>query len=111
MDYRQGDETIEASGDERRFECDSQHSSTPSTSSGCPVYVMLPLDTVWLVEKDGRSVAIIKKEKALELALHTFKQSGVEGVMVDVWWGIVERDGPKQYDFSAYKRLFRKVLF
>jgi beta-amylase len=29
--------------------------------------------------------------------------------MVDVWWGIVERAGPRQYDLSAYKRLFHKV--
>ena len=29
----------------------------PSTSgSGLPVYVMLPLDTVWLVERDGKQV-------------------------------------------------------
>lgn len=29
--------------------------------------------------------------------------------MVDVWWGIVERDGPRQYDFRGYRRLFEKV--
>jgi beta-amylase len=80
-----------------------------SSSNGCPVYVMLPLDTVWVVEREGRKVAVLKREKALEIALHTLKQAGVEGVMVDVWWGIVERAGPKQYDFSAYKRLFHKV--
>lgn len=28
--------------------------------------------------------------------------------MVDVWWGICERAGPRMYDFSAYKRLFHK---
>ncbi|KAF5827053.1 beta-amylase [Dunaliella salina] len=76
---------------------------------GCPVYVMLPLDTVWVVERDGRSMSVLKKERSLEIALHTLKQAGVEGVMVDVWWGIVERAGPGTYDFSAYKRLFYKV--
>jgi len=76
---------------------------------GCPVYVMLPLDTVWVVERDGRSMSVLKKERSLEIALHTLKQAGVEGVMVDVWWGIVERAGPGIYDFSAYKRLFYKV--
>ena len=30
--------------------------------------------------------------------------------MVDVWWGIVENAAPGQYDFSAYKRLFHKVM-
>ena len=36
-------------------------------------------------------------------------QAGVEGVMVDVWWGIVEHAGPRRYDFSAYKRLFDRI--
>lgn len=53
-------------------------------------------------------VAILKRENALEIALHTLQQAGVEGVMVDVWWGIVERAGPKIYDFSPYRRLFNK---
>ena len=54
-------------------------------------------------------VSVIKREKALEVGLRTLKRAGVEGVMVDVWWGIVEGAAPGTYDFSAYKRLFRKV--
>lgn len=53
-------------------------------------------------------MAVLKREKALEIALHTLRSAGVEGVMVDVWWGICERAGPRMYDFSAYKRLFHK---
>lgn len=70
---------------------------------------MLPLDTVWVTTENGRTVSFLKKEKALKLALHTFKRAGVEGVMVDVWWGICERRAPRDYDFTAYKRLFRMV--
>lgn len=70
---------------------------------------MLPLDTIWVVERDGRKVSVLKKERSLGIALHTLKQAGVEGVMVDVWWGIAERAGPGKYDFSAYKRLFYQV--
>lgn len=33
----------------------------------------------------------------------------MQGVMVDVWWGIVERDSPEQYDFSGYRALFERV--
>ncbi len=99
--------------DDERCETSSQEPQPePSTSSpqqGCPVYVMLPLDTVWVVERDGKKVSVLKKERSLEIALHTLKQAGVEGVMVDVWWGIVERGGPRSYDFSAYESLFRKV--
>jgi len=43
------------------------------------------------------------------VGLRTLKRAGVEGVMVDVWWGIVEGAAPGQYDFSAYKRLFHKA--
>ena len=43
------------------------------------------------------------------MGLRTLKRAGVEGVMVDVWWGIVEGAAPGQYDFSAYKRLFHKA--
>lgn len=52
---------------------------------------------------------IIKREAALELGLQTLRRAGVEGVMVDVWWGIAEATGPCQYDFSAYRRLFERV--
>ena len=56
----------------------------------------------------AQQVAILKRERALEIALHTLRQAGVEGVMVDVWWGICERSGPRAYDFSAYRRLFNR---
>ena len=74
--------------------------------SGFPVYVMLPLDTVWLADQDGQKVSVVKREQALQVGLQMLKKAGVEGVMIDVWWGIVEHAGPKQYDFSAYQRLF-----
>lgn len=90
-----------------RLEASTSGSGAPH--QGCPVYVMLPLDTVWVLERDGKTKSILKKERSLEIALHTLKQAGVEGVMVDVWWGIVERAGPGSYDFAAYKSLFRKV--
>ena len=84
-------------------------SPAATNQKGVPVFVMLPLDTVWVIERDGRKISILKKEKSLEIALHTLKQAGVEGVMVDVWWGLVERAGPRSYDFSAYHSLFRKI--
>ena len=34
---------------------------------------------------------------------------GVDGVAVDVWWGVVEAKGPKRYDWSAYRALVRMV--
>jgi len=37
------------------------------------------------------------------------RAAGVDGVMIDVWWGIIEQKGPKEYDWSAYKSLFQLV--
>lgn len=51
---------------------------------------------------------VIKREAALGVALRTLHKAGVEGVMVDVWWGTVEHQ-PGQYDFSAYRRLLEKI--
>lgn len=78
---------------------------------GVPVFVMLPLDTVWLVEEgeNGTPRSILMREKAMEVGLEMLKASGVEGVMVDVWWGIAEHSGPRKYDFSAYRKLFEHI--
>eukprot|EP00899_Mesostigma_viride_P000180 jgi/Mesvir1/10162/Mv18042-RA.1 len=86
---------------------DSSNSTTgrgkePSVMGEVPVYVMLPLDTLNLKGE-------LSNEKALTVALQTLKAIGVNGIMVDVWWGIAERDGPKQYDFRAYRNIMHIV--
>jgi len=103
------DERVEPSYFEPQPEPEPSCSPASNHQKGCPVFVMLPLDTVWVIERDGKRISILKKERSLEIALHTLKQAGVEGVMIDVWWGLVERAGPRSYDFSAYESLFRKV--
>lgn len=57
--------------------------TTPA--SRFPVYVMLPLDTVWLAERDGNQLSLIKREQALKLGLQMLKKAGVAGIMIDVW--------------------------
>uniref|UniRef100_A0ACD5TM78 Uncharacterized protein n=1 Tax=Avena sativa TaxID=4498 RepID=A0ACD5TM78_AVESA len=69
---------------------------------GVPVYVMLPLDTV------GPGGQVLRA-RALAASLMALRSAGVEGVMVDVWWGVVERDGPGQYDWEGYAELVRMV--
>ncbi|KAJ6389142.1 hypothetical protein OIU77_027481 [Salix suchowensis] len=49
--------------------------------SRVPVFVMLPLDTVTI----GGS---LNKPKAMNASLMALRSAGVEGVMVDAWWGI-----------------------
>ncbi|KAF8780061.1 hypothetical protein HU200_001712 [Digitaria exilis] len=69
------------------------------SKSGVPVFVMMPLDTV---RKDGNS---LNRRKAVEASLAALKSAGVEGIMVDVWWGIAEAEGPGQYNFNGYMEL------
>ncbi|KDP25878.1 hypothetical protein JCGZ_22908 [Jatropha curcas] len=67
-----------------------------------PIYVMLPLG---VVTADNE----FKDKDALGKQLNELRAAGVDGVMVDVWWGIVEGKGPEQYDWSAYKSLFELI--
>ena len=43
--------------------------------SGFPVYVMLPLDTVWLADRDGQKVSVVKREQALQVGLQMPEES------------------------------------
>jgi len=65
-----------------------------------PFYVMLPLD---VVSRDG----VLENKEVLEVALDALARVGVDGIMVDVWWGIVERKRPKAYDWKPYDELFQ----
>ncbi|KAA3482670.1 beta-amylase-like isoform X1 [Gossypium australe] len=67
-----------------------------------PVYVMLPLG---VISNDN----VFEDQPKMEKQLKELRAAGVDGVMVDVWWGIVESKGPKQYDWSAYRSLFALV--
>lgn len=52
---------------------------------------------------------MLENRTRLEKQLKELRTAGVDGVMLDVWWGIVESKGPKQYDWSAYRSLFQLV--
>lgn len=67
-----------------------------------PVYVMLPLDVI--TPNDG-----LRDKEGTRWQLQKLKEASVDGVMVDVWWGIVESKAPGQYDWSAYRSLFQLV--
>lgn len=67
-----------------------------------PVFVMLPLDTV---TQGGN----LNKPRAMNASLMALKSAGVEGVMVDAWWGLVEKDGPLKYSWEGYSELIQMV--
>ncbi|GAQ84938.1 beta-amylase [Klebsormidium nitens] len=75
---------------------------TPSSNGPVPVYIMLPLDSITMSNT-------VNRPRALRASLIALKSAGVEGVMVDVWWGIVEGETPKEYRWSAYRELFALV--
>ncbi|CAK9172625.1 unnamed protein product [Ilex paraguariensis] len=70
--------------------------------SKVPVFVMLPLDTVSV----GGN---LNKPRAMNASLMALKSAGVEGVMVDAWWGLVEKDGPLKYNWEGYAELVKMV--
>ncbi|KAF6172744.1 hypothetical protein GIB67_000802 [Kingdonia uniflora] len=67
-----------------------------------PVYVMLPLG---VITEDN----VLENKDEIVKQLMELKAADLDGVMVDVWWGIMESKGPKQYDWSGYKSLFQFV--
>ncbi|WOL05606.1 beta-amylase 3, chloroplastic [Canna indica] len=71
---------------------------TAAAAEGVPVYVMMPLDTV---SAEGK----LERPRAVNASLMALRSAGVEGVMVDVWWGLVEKAAPRRYDWEAYAEL------
>ncbi|KAL6656702.1 hypothetical protein ACP70R_004482 [Stipagrostis hirtigluma subsp. patula] len=71
-------------------------------ASYVPVFVMLPLGVVTLENE-------LEDAEGLRAQLRRLRDAGVDGVMVDVWWGIVEGAGPGLYEWRAYRELFRLV--
>ncbi|ONM53698.1 Beta-amylase [Zea mays] len=67
-----------------------------------PVYVMLPLGVV-----NGNGEVVDADE--LVGQLRVLKASGVDGVMVDCWWGNVEAHKPQEYNWTGYRRLFQMI--
>ncbi|KAJ6791363.1 beta-amylase [Iris pallida] len=67
-----------------------------------PVYVMLQLG---VVNADN----VFENPEALREQLKQLRAADVDGVKVDVWWGIIEGNGPKRYDWRAYRNLFQMI--
>lgn len=65
---------------------------------GVPVFVMMPLDSVKMDHT-------VNRKKAMNASLQALKSAGVEGIMMDVWWGLVERDSPGEYNWGGYVEL------
>ncbi|GFP96181.1 beta-amylase 1 chloroplastic [Phtheirospermum japonicum] len=65
---------------------------------GVPVYVMMPLDSVTWNHT-------VNRKKAMNASLQALKSAGVEGIMMDVWWVLVEGEKPGEYNWGGYSEL------
>ncbi|KAL6761025.1 beta-amylase, partial [Haematococcus lacustris] len=72
--------------------------TAPWAHSPIDVFVMLPLS---MVDADG----VFRAAPWFGTALSVLAASGVRGVAVDVWWGLVERE-PQCYCWAGYEQLF-----
>eukprot|EP01111_Echinosteliopsis_oligospora_P015173 TRINITY_DN5902_c0_g1_i1.p1 TRINITY_DN5902_c0_g1~~TRINITY_DN5902_c0_g1_i1.p1 ORF type:complete len:450 (-),score=99.33 TRINITY_DN5902_c0_g1_i1:87-1436(-) len=67
------------------------------TASYIPVYVMLPLNAITNNNEVNNPSQLLQQ-------LQQLKSGGVDGVMTDVWWGIVEQTS-QEYNWTAYQDL------
>lgn len=64
-----------------------------------PTFVMMPLTTVSTV--NGKTQ--LTNRQWVQEKFSGLSSIGMHGIMSDCWWGLVEKNGPKQYDFTAYQ--------
>ncbi|XP_019169362.1 PREDICTED: beta-amylase 1, chloroplastic-like isoform X2 [Ipomoea nil] len=63
---------------------------------GTPVFVTLPVDAV--SSPSGQ----MTRKKIMKHSFTALKTMGVEGVVMEVWWGLVERESPRVYNWQGY---------
>ena len=57
--------------------------------------MMMPLDSVTMNN-------MVNRRKAMNASLQALKSAGVEGIMMDVWWGLVEKEAAGSYNWGGY---------
>ncbi|KAK3030636.1 hypothetical protein RJ639_035840 [Escallonia herrerae] len=76
-----------------------QHSSN-HRRRGSPVFVTLPADAV-------SPAGEMRRRKVMPQSFRALAAAGVEGVVMEIWWGIVERDVPGVYDWQGYVEIVK----
>ncbi|XVE64646.1 hypothetical protein DITRI_Ditri07aG0117300 [Diplodiscus trichospermus] len=67
---------------------------------GSPVFVKLPVDAV------GPTAGQLRRRKVMEHSFRALALAGVKGVVLEIWWGLVEREAPGVYNWQGYMELF-----
>mmetsp|Transcript_23478 Transcript_23478/g.64729 ORF Transcript_23478/g.64729 Transcript_23478/m.64729 type:complete len:526 (-) Transcript_23478:1867-3444(-) len=68
-----------------------------------PLYVGLGSSPQALLRSCTDNVALLRNLRALK------SLNGVSGIAVDIYWGLVEDAGPKEYNWSRYKQLLHDI--
>ncbi|XP_042509501.1 beta-amylase 1, chloroplastic-like [Macadamia integrifolia] len=91
-------ETAEQEESDFQYREGRERQMVKAKEKGVPVFVMMPLDSVTM--NNG-----VNRKKAMNASLQALKSAGVEGIMMDVWWGLVERESPGSYNWGGYTEL------
>ena len=62
---------------------------------GSPIFVTMPVDSV-------DPLGQVRRRKTMSQSFKALVAAGVEGVVMEVWWGSVERDQPTLYNWQGY---------
>ena len=62
-----------------------------------PLFANIPLETV---AQNGE----LKDPSGIESMLRRLREDGMNGIIADMWWSVVEQQ-PKQYNFKPYRQL------
>ncbi|KAF2313488.1 hypothetical protein GH714_011225 [Hevea brasiliensis] len=90
-------------GDEfNEYEMPQGFGAAQRRKKGSSVFVMLPVDIVGV---GGQ----VRKKKIMVHSLRALAVAGVEGVVIELWWGLVERDQPGVYNWQPYLELVEMV--
>lgn len=86
----------ELEDEDGQYELQHDVLTSPQSGRGSSVYVTLPLDSIAYPSGE------FKRKKIMYHSFRALAAGGVEGVVMDVWWGLVEKNHPGQYDWSCY---------
>ena len=72
------------------------HDFSPQRSGrGSPIFVTMPVDSVYPLGQ-------VRRRKTMSQSFKPLVATGVKGVVMEVWLGIVERDQPTLYNWQGY---------
>lgn len=78
------------------FQYEMQYGFSPRKAS--PVFVTLPVDALGPTGQ-------VKRKKAMAQSFRALATAGVEGVVMEVWWGLVEKFKPGFYNWEGYMEI------